>query len=228
MDTVYFLADHVFHLPLVSWEAVAHSNIPFIFRIKSRAHEVLCNAVPAFSATSELTTHTGLPAPLTPDWQPSFPPSPPAVGLSCGTWTLSCSMQDLVPWQGIKLGLPALRVQSLSHQTTGKALFCCCSGPFEYLLFLLPGSFFPLSLLVSQTTHLVLFRSVSSPRPFLMITPFTPLNIGPSPLPAPYSLHSFDHCLFICLPVYCYVPRRQGLGFVHWCFSENTNGARIC
>ena len=68
MDTVYFLADRIFHFPLVSWEAVAPNNIPFIFRIKSRAHEVFCNALPAFSATSELTIHTGLPAPLIPDW----------------------------------------------------------------------------------------------------------------------------------------------------------------
>ena len=37
---------------------------------------------------------------------------------SCGMWTLSCSMWDLVPWPGIELGAPALGVQSLSHLTT--------------------------------------------------------------------------------------------------------------
>ena len=57
-------------------------------------------------------------------------------GLSCGTqdhqsslrhvgssgcvWTLSCSMQDLVLWPGIKPGPPVLGVQSLSHWTTGE------------------------------------------------------------------------------------------------------------
>ena len=56
-------------------------------------------------------------------------------GLSCGTrdlqsslkhvgsfscvWTLSCSMQDLVLWPGIKPGPLALGVRSLSHWTTG-------------------------------------------------------------------------------------------------------------
>ena len=72
---------------------------------------------------------------------------------SCGMWTLSCSTWDLIPWAGIKLGLRALGVQSLSHWTTGKALCRCCSGPFEHLVFLLPGSFFPLPLLLSPTTH---------------------------------------------------------------------------
>ena len=32
--------------------------------------------------------------------------------------TFSCSMWDLVPWPGIKLGPPALGAQSLSHWTT--------------------------------------------------------------------------------------------------------------
>ena len=41
-----------------------------------------------------------------------------ALGLSCNMWTLSCGVWDLVPWPGIESGLPALRAQSLSHQTT--------------------------------------------------------------------------------------------------------------
>ena len=39
-------------------------------------------------------------------------------GLNCGTQTLSCSMWDIVPWQRIELGPPALGMQSLSHWTT--------------------------------------------------------------------------------------------------------------
>ena len=37
---------------------------------------------------------------------------------SCGKWSLSWSMWDLVPWPGIKPRAPALGVQSLSHWTT--------------------------------------------------------------------------------------------------------------
>ena len=37
---------------------------------------------------------------------------------SCGMWTLSCRMEDLVPWLGIKPRPPALGVQCLSHWTT--------------------------------------------------------------------------------------------------------------
>ena len=36
----------------------------------------------------------------------------------CGTWTLSCSMWNLVPWPGIEPGPPPLGVWSLSHWTT--------------------------------------------------------------------------------------------------------------
>lgn len=68
----YFVADYVFHVPLASWEAVAHSNIPFALRIKSTAHEELCNVVPAFSRTSELTTFPlAAPSPSTLACQPS-------------------------------------------------------------------------------------------------------------------------------------------------------------
>ena len=43
-----------------------------------------------------------------------------AVGglLSCGMWTLSCGMRDLVPWPGIEPGPPALGVWSLIHCAT--------------------------------------------------------------------------------------------------------------
>ena len=37
---------------------------------------------------------------------------------SCGTWTLSCGMWDLVSWPGTKPRPPALRVWSLSPWTT--------------------------------------------------------------------------------------------------------------
>ena len=37
---------------------------------------------------------------------------------SWGMWALSCSMWDLVPWPGIKLGTPALGAWSLSHWTS--------------------------------------------------------------------------------------------------------------
>ena len=37
---------------------------------------------------------------------------------SCSMQTPICSMWDLVPWPGIKLGSPALGVQNLSHWTT--------------------------------------------------------------------------------------------------------------
>lgn len=36
-DTVHFVPEHVFHIPLASPEAVLHRNIPFIFRIKSKS-----------------------------------------------------------------------------------------------------------------------------------------------------------------------------------------------
>ena len=41
---------------------------------------------------------------------------------SCSTWTLSCGMWNLVPWAGIKLGPPALGVQSLSYWTIRESL----------------------------------------------------------------------------------------------------------
>ena len=37
---------------------------------------------------------------------------------SCGMWTLSCSMWNLVPWPVIKAGPPALGALSLNHWTT--------------------------------------------------------------------------------------------------------------
>ena len=37
-----------------------------------------------------------------------------SIYLSCSIWTLSCSMQGLFSWPGIKPGLPALGVQSLA------------------------------------------------------------------------------------------------------------------
>ena len=40
-----------------------------------------------------------------------------ALGLCCGTWTLSCGMWNLVLWPGIKPRAPALGVLSLSHWT---------------------------------------------------------------------------------------------------------------
>ena len=40
--------------------------------------------------------------------------------VSCGMWTLSCRMCDLVPQPGIKPGPPALGVWCLSHSTTRK------------------------------------------------------------------------------------------------------------
>ena len=39
---------------------------------------------------------------------------------SCGRWTLSCSIWDLVPWPGIKHRPPALGAQIPSHWTTRK------------------------------------------------------------------------------------------------------------
>lgn len=78
MDTVHFVADHVFHVSLVSWEAVAHSNILFIFRIKSRtlacqrAHKVLCNVVPVFSLTSILLFPSTLTCLLSSNMSSSF------------------------------------------------------------------------------------------------------------------------------------------------------------
>ena len=48
---------------------------------------------------------------------------------SCGMWTLSCCMWDLVPWSGIE---PALRAQSypLDHQGS-PSLACCALLSFE-------------------------------------------------------------------------------------------------
>ena len=70
---------------------------------------------------------------------------------SCGTWTLSCGMWDLVPWPGIEPGPPALGVQSLSHWTTREVphqLFLfpkkCCIGtqhPHPYVSILSVGAF---------------------------------------------------------------------------------------
>jgi len=41
----------------------------------------------------------------------------------CRMWTPNCSMQDLVPWPGIKLRLPALGMWSLSHWTTREVTY---------------------------------------------------------------------------------------------------------
>ena len=41
-----------------------------------------------------------------------------ALGLSCGLWTLNCSIWDLAPWPGIKPRAPALGSRSLSHRTS--------------------------------------------------------------------------------------------------------------
>ena len=41
-----------------------------------------------------------------------------ALGLSGGTWTLSCIMWDLGPQPGIEPRPPAMRVQSHNHWTT--------------------------------------------------------------------------------------------------------------
>ena len=43
--------------------------------------------------------------------------------VSCGLWTLSCGMWDLVPWPGIEPGNPALGVQILSPWTTREVHF---------------------------------------------------------------------------------------------------------
>ena len=56
-----------------------------------------------------------------------------AGSFSCGRWTLSCGMWDLVPGSEIELRLPALGVQSLSHWTTREVpgqvfiFICSCS-----------------------------------------------------------------------------------------------------
>ena len=41
---------------------------------------------------------------------------------SCGLWTLSCGIRDIVPWPEIKSGLHALGVQILNHWTTKEVL----------------------------------------------------------------------------------------------------------
>lgn len=48
MDTVHIVVDHVFHTPLDFWEAVAHSNIPLIFRIISRPFACLPEPLSSF------------------------------------------------------------------------------------------------------------------------------------------------------------------------------------
>ena len=55
-------------------------------------------------------------------------------GLHCGIWTLSCSMQDLIPWSGIKPRPPALGTQSLSPWTTREVpiFFLTCIYSFIY------------------------------------------------------------------------------------------------
>lgn len=78
MDTVHFVADHVFRVPLASWEVVAHSNILFVFRIKSRllacrrAHKVPSNVVPVFSLTSVLLFPSTLTCLLSSNMSSSF------------------------------------------------------------------------------------------------------------------------------------------------------------
>ena len=42
--------------------------------------------------------------------------------LSCSTWSLNCSVWDLVPWPGIEPGPPALGAWSLSPWTTREVL----------------------------------------------------------------------------------------------------------
>ena len=37
------------------------------------------------------------------------------IFFSCGMWSFSCGMKDLVPWLGIKLRPPAVGAQSLRH-----------------------------------------------------------------------------------------------------------------
>lgn len=51
---------------------------------------------------------------------------------SCGVWSLSCSMWDLLPWLGIESRSPAFGAQSLSHCSNregpwGKHLTCIIS-----------------------------------------------------------------------------------------------------
>ena len=53
-----------------------------------------------------------------------------ALGLRCGVWGLSCSMQTLscgkwdpVPQLGVEPGPPELGALSLSHWTTGEVSF---------------------------------------------------------------------------------------------------------
>ena len=52
---------------------------------------------------------------------------------SCGVWTLSCSMQDLVPWPRIEPRPPALGAQSPSHWTTREFLHCSSNKHFTLL-----------------------------------------------------------------------------------------------
>ena len=72
------------------------------------------------------------------------------------TWTLSCSMWDVVPWPGIEPRPPALGVQSLSRWTTRKVLYflfqcpCLLTSIFDHLC-AVPASivFSPLSITFS-------------------------------------------------------------------------------
>ena len=57
---------------------------------------------------------------------------------SCSIWTLSCDMQDLVPWPGIKPRPPALETWHLSHWTTREILTA-------FFTFIFPPDPYPLS-----------------------------------------------------------------------------------
>ena len=52
------------------------------------------------------------------------------LSLGFGIWTLSWGMRDLIPWLGIKPGLPALGVWNLSHCTTREVPGVCFYAPY--------------------------------------------------------------------------------------------------
>ena len=97
---------------------------------------------------------------------------------SCGVWTLSCSLWDLVPWPGIKPVPPALGVQSLSHWITrqvtvvfgcsdheGLLVFFCFFAKFPIYPPLYPP-IYPLHKSASE-----LWESVSQPQCVCWINP---------------------------------------------------------
>ena len=61
------------------------------------------------------------------------------LGVSCHMWDLSCGMQDLVPWAGIKLRPPGLGAWNLSHWTT-REVPCLSISPPVSAPQVLPGS----------------------------------------------------------------------------------------